>query len=120
VSRAGFAEAARLAASVGVHIKSIFASDAEFDFGKNRWDLFAILYPLEKRSVYQARNALKPGGVVAVECSHKDPGDKSFGLETNELLKIFEGFRILKYEDTQGVHEWSGKEVSLVRLIAEK
>jgi len=120
VSRAGLAEAARLAASAGVHIKTVLASDEEFDFGSDRWDLIAILYPPEKRSVYKARNALKPGGVVVVECSHKEPGDKSFGLETNELLKIFDGFRILKYEDKPGVHEWSGKNVRLVRLIAEK
>jgi len=120
VSRAGLAEAARLAASAGVHIKTVLASDEEFDFGSDRWDLIVILYPLEKRSVYKARNALKPGGVVVVECSHKEPGDKSFGFETNELLKIFDGFRILKYEDKPGVHEWSGKNVRLVRLIAEK
>lgn len=120
VSRAGLAEAGRLSASAGVHIKTVLASDQEFDFGRNRWDLIAILYPLEKRSVCRARNALKPGGIVVVECSHKDPGDESFGFGTNELLKIFEGFRILKYEDLPGVHEWSGKEARLVRLIAQR
>jgi SAM-dependent methyltransferase len=120
VSRAGLAEAGRLAAAAGVHIKTVLASDEEFDFGSSRWDLIAILYPLEKRSVYQARNALKPGGTVVVECSHREAGEKSFGFETNELLKIFAGFRIVKYEDTRGMHEWSGKETRLVHLIARK
>jgi SAM-dependent methyltransferase len=120
VSGTGLAEARRLAASAGVHIKTVLASDEEFDFGASRWDLIAILYPLEKRSVYRVRKALKPGGIVVVECAHKDPGNASFGFETNELPQIFEGFRILKYEDTKGLHEWSRKEVRLVRLIAQK
>ncbi|HWD99101.1 MAG TPA: methyltransferase domain-containing protein [Bryobacteraceae bacterium] len=120
VSSAGLAEARRLAASAGVYIKTVLASDEEFDFGGNRWDLIAILYPLEKRSVYRVRKALKPGGIVVVECSHKDPGNASFGFEMNELPRIFDGFRILKYEDATGVHEWSRKEVRLVRLIAQK
>jgi SAM-dependent methyltransferase len=120
VSSVGLAEAGRLAASEGLHIKTVLASDEEFDFGANRWDLIAILYPLEKRSVYRVRKALKPGGIVVVECSHKDPGGASFGFETNELQKIFDGFRILKYEDMTGVHEWSRKQVRLVRLIAQK
>jgi SAM-dependent methyltransferase len=120
VSSVGLAEAGRLAVSAGLHIKTVLASDEEFDFGANRWDLIAILYPLEKRSVYRVRKALKPGGIVVVECSHKDPGNASFGFETNELLKIFDGFRILKYEDMTGVHERSRKQVRLVRLIAQK
>jgi 2-polyprenyl-3-methyl-5-hydroxy-6-metoxy-1,4-benzoquinol methylase len=120
VSSVGLAEAERIAASAGVHIKTVLASDGEFAFGDNKWDLIAILYPLEKRSVYRVRKALKPGGVVVVECSHKDPGNASFGFETNELLKIFDGFRILKYEDMTGAHEWSRKQVRLVRLIAQK
>lgn len=120
VSKTGLKEAGRLAAAAGVHIKSVLASDEEFEFGRNRWDLIAILYPLEKRSVFRARNALKPGGIVVVECAHKEPGDQSFGFETDELLKIFDGFRILRYEDAPGIHEWSGRRVRLVRLIAEK
>ena len=43
VSKVGLEEAARHAASAGVHIKTVLASDEEFDFGRNRWDLIAIL-----------------------------------------------------------------------------
>ena len=120
VSKVGLAEAKRLAAGAGVQISTILASDEEFDFGANQWDLIAILYPIEKRSIYRVREALKPGGLVVVECAHKEAGNAPYAYETNELLKIFEGFRILKYEDVMGVHEWTRKELRLVRLIAQK
>ena len=119
VSKAGLAEAQRLAKLAGVSIQNVLASDEEFDFGTEQWDL-AILYPLEKRSVYRVRQALKTGGIVVVECGHKEAGNKPFEFETNELLKIFEGFRILKYEDTMAIHDWARKEMRMVRLIAEK
>lgn len=92
VSQVGLAEAKRLAAAAGVQIHTVLASDEEFDFGADQWDLIAILYPIEKRSVYRVRKALKSGGLVVVECAHKEAGNAPYGYETNELLKIFEGF----------------------------
>jgi 2-polyprenyl-3-methyl-5-hydroxy-6-metoxy-1,4-benzoquinol methylase len=120
VSKVGLTEAIRLAASAGVKINAVLASDVEFDFGEEQWDLIGILYPIEKRSVYRVRRALKTGGIVVVECSHKEAANAPFEFETNELLHIFEGFRILKYEDAMGMHEWTRTELRLVRLIAQK
>lgn len=120
VSEVGLAEARRLATAAGVHINIVLASDEEFDFGISQWDLIAIIYPIEKRSTYRVRKALKPGGLVVVECAHKEAGNAPYAYDTNELLRIFDGFRILKYEDTVGMHEWAQKELRLVRLIAQK
>ena len=44
-----------------------------------------------------------------MECAHKEAGNAPYAYDTNELLKIFEGFRILKYEDVVGMHEWARK-----------
>jgi 2-polyprenyl-3-methyl-5-hydroxy-6-metoxy-1,4-benzoquinol methylase len=119
VSKVGLAEARKLADAAGVSIRTVLSSDEEF--GKAQWDLIAIVYPIEKRSVYRVREALKPDGIVVVECTHKEPGKGApFEYETNELLKIFDGFRILKYEDALGMHEWMRKELRLVRVIAQK
>ena len=120
VSREGLGAAQKLAGEAGVKIRTELASDEEFDFGTEAWDLIAILYPIEKRSVFRVRQALKKGGIVVIECGHKEAGNKPFEYETNELLKIFDGFRILKYEDTLAVHDWTRKEMRIVRLIAEK
>jgi hypothetical protein len=101
-------------------VRTILASDEEFDFGTGQWDLIALIYPIEKRSVYRIRQALKPGGLVVVECSHKEATNAPFEYDVNELLEIFAGFRILKYEDTPGDHEWARRKLRLVRLVAQK
>ena len=119
-SRTGLEQAQKTARAAGLQIRTVLASDEEFDFGTENWDLIAIIYPIEKRSIYRVRQALKPGGIVVVECSHKEGANAPFEYDTNELLKIFEGFRIIKYEDTIDEHEWVRKQLRLVRLIAEK
>jgi len=120
VSKAGLDEARKQAASAGVTINMIQASDVEFDFGANRWELIAIIYPVEKRTVYRVRRALKPGGIVVIECGHKESGKAPYLYESNELPSIFEGFRILKYEEPVAMHDWARREMRLVRLIAQK
>ncbi|HEU0118903.1 MAG TPA: methyltransferase domain-containing protein [Bryobacteraceae bacterium] len=120
VSHVGIEQAQKAAARQGLSIRTQVTSDEEFDFGNGQWDLIAILYPIEKRSVYRVRQALKSGGLVVVECSHKEAANAPFEYDTNELLKIFEGFRIIKYEDSPAEHEWARKKLRLVRLIAQK
>ncbi len=119
-SRNAVAEAQRLASVAGVKLHAVVASDEEFNFGTEDWDLIALIYPIEKRSVYRVRQALRPGGIVVVECSHKDGAGAPFEYETNELLKIFAGFRIIKYEEVVAEHDWARKQLRLVRLIARK
>lgn len=119
-SKMGLEQARKAAAAANVTIRALHASDEEFDFGVAQWDLIAILYPIEKRSVFRVRQALKPGGIVVVECSHKEGANAPFEYETNELLRIFEGFRIVHYEDRMGQHEWARKTLRMVRLIAQK
>ena len=119
-SKTGLGQAQKAARASGLKIRTVLASDEEFDFGTEQWDLVAIIYPIEKRSVYRVRQALRPGGIVVVECSHKEGTNAPFEYDTNELLKIFDGFRIIKYQDTVDEHEWVRKRLRLVRLIAEK
>lgn len=120
VSREGLQQARRLAARRNVQIEAVLAADEEFDFGIEQWDLIAILYPIEKRSIHRVRKALKSGGLVIVECGHQEAGNAPFEYETDELPKILHGFRILKYEDRVSRHEWAGKELRMVKLIAQK
>lgn len=123
VSEVGVREARAEAAHLGLSIKAVHAADEEFDFGKNRWDLIAIIYAIEKHSVYRVRDALKPGGVVVIVASHVAPGGYPFGYKSGELLKIFEGFRILKYEEKLGVPDFGkGRNTRepLVGFVAQK
>ena len=120
VSKVGLEQAKASARSAGLKINAVLAADEEFDIGISQWDLIAILYPIEKRSVFRVKEALKPGGLIVIECAHKESGKAPFEYESSELLKIFDGFRILKYEEPIAMHDWARKEMRLVRLIAQK
>lgn len=120
VAEVGLRKAETQAAALGLKIRCVLASDEEFDFGRNRWDLVAIIYAIEKRSVHRVAQALKPGGIVVVEAGHKETSGAAFEYDTNELLRIFDGFRILRYEDTTGSYDWGNEKIRLVRLVAQK
>jgi SAM-dependent methyltransferase len=121
VSFVGVQTALRGATERGLKIAAVHASDDDFDFGEARWDLIANLYAMEKRSVQRIRRALKPGGLAVVEAGHKSASGAAFEYESKELLEIFQGFRILHYEEPVQVSDWGhGTPIRLVRLIAEK
>lgn len=120
VAEVGLQKARAQAAAAGVTITAVHASDEEFDFGRERWDLVAIIYALEKRSIHRVRDALKPGGLVVIEAGHSDTPDSVMEYQSNELLEIFSGFRILKYEETVGAYDWGPEQIRLVRLVAQK
>jgi hypothetical protein len=75
------------------------ASDEELDFGGERWDLIAIIYAIEKRSVYRVRDALKPGGLVVIEAGHIETSAAPFEC---------------------GTYDWGPERIRLVRLVAQK
>jgi SAM-dependent methyltransferase len=121
VSAVGLAKARAAATAQGLTIDAVLASDEEFAFGQGEWDLVAILYAIEKRSVFRVREALRPGGLVVVEAAHRDASGGEWEFESNELLHIFAGFKILKYEELIGAYDWApGNLVPTVRLVAEK
>jgi 2-polyprenyl-3-methyl-5-hydroxy-6-metoxy-1,4-benzoquinol methylase len=123
VAEVGLMVARDQAAADGIAIEAVHASDEEFDFGQERWELIAIIHAMEKRSVHRVARALKPGGIVVVEAAHVEPGGYPYGYQSNELLKIFEGFRILRYEERLGSHDFvedRSRRERLVRLIAQK
>lgn len=119
-SAEGLRQAHENAAKAGVEISTEKVGAEYFDYGSERWDLIDIIYPIEKFSVFKVREALKPGGIVVIEAPHIETVPYPHHYEDNELLKIFEGFRILKYEDTLAIADWDRKEIRLVRLIAQK
>ena len=73
----------------------------------------------------EVARALRPGGAVVVEGRHRDtrkvwPEGELFG--DNELLSLFPGLRVLRYEDFWGLPDWQAEGVHerLIRLLAEK
>lgn len=120
VSKVGLRAAEQLANSRSVSIKTVHSSDEDFDFGQAQWDLITMIYAMEKRSIHRIRTALKPGGLVVIEAGHKSASGAPFEYESKELVKAFEGFRIVRYEEVTDIPDWSKGPIRLVRLIAEK
>jgi len=121
---------ARLQAEkLNVKITTVLQDANTFDFGTERWDLVALIYFPARPYVARIRQSLKPGGIVVVEAFHRDSGEKRrlgegvvFG--SNDLVKLFEDFRVLRYDDVLAPSDWnpSGNRepARLVRLVAQK
>ena len=115
------AEATRL----GLKLTTQTVGDEEFDFGKERWDLVVLSYVNLRHLVPRIYDSLKPGGRVVVEAFHRDatktnPVGGGVVFDTNELLTLFNKFRILRYEDAQAVGDFGLRETRIVRLYAQK
>ena len=129
ISDVGLAKAREQARKLGVHLDTVLENADDFDFGKERWDLVAMIYFPPRPYASRIREGLKAGGIVVVEGFHRDSAEKRrlgegvvFG--SNELLRVFEDFRVLRYEDVVAPPDWSphGDQdpVRLVRLLAQK
>lgn len=120
----GVRQASEQARRLGLNIQTEVTTIEEFDFGVARWDLIALIYAPTKTAAPHVERALKPGGIVVIEDRHLDtrrvwPAG-SFG--NNELVTLFPGLRVLKYEDVWARPDWSAMQIDerLVRLVAEK
>lgn len=113
------------AKKLGVTLTTVIKRDDEFDFGKAQWDLVVLSYVALRPLLPAIYDALRPGGRVVVEAFHRDttketPIGGGVVYETNELVRLFDRFRILRYEDTEGVGDFGQRNMRLVRLLAQK
>lgn len=127
VSEEGLAVARANAERAGVRLVLHNAMDEHFDFGTAEWDLIAVVYgPVsitEPRYVERLHRAAKIGGLVVVESfgSETDsPRRRPVDIDPRLLLHAFDAFRILRFEDADGVSEWDPQPTRLVRLVAQR
>ncbi len=90
-----------------------------YEISKNSFDLIVCINFLDRKLFASIREALKPGGLVCYETFTVDylkysSFRREWVLEHNELLKEFESFRILKYQ------ELDGEDKACASLIAQK
>jgi len=126
ISTEGTRLAREQAAKLGVKLNAVLQSADDFDYGKDQWDLVIgmFMHQIFSRNADKIRAGLKPGGLVVVEAFYDDMSkaiDRPLGYKTNELLRSFDGLRILFYEDRTGPADWSrGEQRPIVRFIAKK
>jgi SAM-dependent methyltransferase len=110
---------------LGVQLTTLVLRDDQFEFGSEQWDLIVLSYVGVRRVASRVHGALRPGGLVVVEGFHRDATKTaSIGggvvFDTNELLRLFDRLRIVRYEDTEGVGDFGLQTTRLVRLCAQK
>ena len=126
ISAVGLRKAQRLAKEMKVKINAILADLDSHQIGKERYDLIADFYFLNRRLIPKIKKGLKNGGRVIFETyilEHRDlgttgPKDPKYFLKPNELISLFKGFRILFYRE--GIFKEGGKRKAIASLIAEK
>lgn len=79
----------------------------------------------EGRLLKRRYKALRPGGFVVVEGFHRDAAKTAaigggVVFDTNELLRLFDRLRIVRYEATKGIGDFGLRHTRLVRLCAQK
>jgi len=119
----GVAQAKKRAAQLGVPLDAVVDDLNHYDFGRARWDLAVLFYmhywyhTAKPASVKRLHDALKPGGLLVVEGF----AGGEIGFQTNELLRDFGDFRILRYEDGNQEADWApGVPSHIIRFVAEK
>ena len=126
ISAVGLRKAQRLAKEMKVKINAILTDLDSHQIGKERYDLIADFYFLNRRFIPKIKKGLKRGGRVIFETytlEHRNlkttgPKDPKYFLRPNELLRLFKGFRILLYRE--GIFREGGRKKAIASLIAEK
>jgi 2-polyprenyl-3-methyl-5-hydroxy-6-metoxy-1,4-benzoquinol methylase len=133
ISAQGLELARAAAAKAGVALTTVLSSYEQFDFGREQWDLIVFSYawvPLSDPAlIARVRAALRPGGLVVIEHPAEDPlkpvAQREWTPEptdeVNTLAKAWvNGFRILRYDDTEDQCDWRNRKARILRLLARK
>ena len=112
----------------GLEMEVLAGDVNKFDYGKKKWDLVVAMYMHGLIMPHTASiiESLKPGGMLVIEGFHRDLNRESvqgghFGFRSNELLRAFDGLRVLHYQDLVERADWGdGAPNPIVRLAARK
>jgi SAM-dependent methyltransferase len=125
VAEVGLDQARARARELGLKLTLVLQDANEFDYGREQWDLVAVIYFDPRPYAKKIYSALKPGGVVVVEGFHRDATKKirigaGVVFDSGELRELFKGFEVLRYEEVEDVADWGLEKVRLVRLVGRK
>ena len=124
----GLKIAREAAAAQKTRVNTILASTADFDFGREQWDLVAIIYAGGREGeLTRAAQGLKRGGVVVLEgfFGQPDPGQPASGVTFDraylEAAVKDAGLEIVQLEaPAEGRPDYGTPQMRPVRLLARK
>jgi tellurite methyltransferase len=99
-----------LAQEFGVKIKGVVASLKDYQIAPASYDAIVCFYYVDRSLIEKMKTWLKPGGVIIFEAftvkekdkdksKKNDPLSQSLYVKEQELLTLFPGLRVLKYEE---------------------
>lgn len=93
-----------LASEFGVKIKGVVASLKEYKIPPESYDAIICFYYVDRSLIDKMRTWLKPGGILIYEAftTREKKGkaeDDSYFLREQELLRMFPGMKVLKFEE---------------------
>jgi predicted O-methyltransferase YrrM len=116
VAEEGMKVAQENAARAGAKVTTVKATFAEFDYGREQWDLIYFVYTdapiVDARYVARVQAALKTGGMLLIDrpfrsLTNPEPGwPETDQDKVNALVKAWCGLQIVFYEDTTGYGDW--------------
>jgi tellurite methyltransferase len=113
ISSVAIKKAHQLAKEYKVKIKTLTSSVKSHPFEPNTWDAILCFYYVDRSLTEKIKTWLKPGGILIYEAytvkqktlaQYKNEPDDHF-LKEQELLKMFPGFKVLKFEEPNSEKE---------------
>jgi 2-polyprenyl-3-methyl-5-hydroxy-6-metoxy-1,4-benzoquinol methylase len=110
-------------------INVVLSSHQDFDFGTEQWDLVTYIYEgcLDADVLAKIKKSLTHKGIIVFEFFHREAGVKlgrpTFGCKTNTIKQLFtnaSGFKIIRYEEAEGIADFGLEKYKLVKLVAVK
>lgn len=107
ISSVAVKKAHLLAQEFGVKFKGIVASLKDYKIAPQSFDAIICFYYVDRSLIEKMKSWLKPGGILIFEAhtvrektnKRKEAMVDEFLLKEQELLKLFNGMRVLKYEE---------------------
>lgn len=112
----------------GLRVQTVKTSYEDFDFGREKWDLVAMILswaPVEEPDfLARLKGSIRPGGHILFEhviqrtSNPFPPGVHA--LAPGELRELFRDFEILAYREDDHAGDWGGPPAPHVWLVARK
>lgn len=126
ISTAALAKARAKAAEKKLTLEALEQDLFRYDYGQEAWDLISVIYFNPAVTIFERlQAAVKPGGLILIEgqgSEHTGDGPPpATRFRPNQLLKAFNAWRILDYQDGRFECDWApGPPTHVVRLMARK
>lgn len=128
LSAEGLAVTRATAEKSGLKVQTVKTSYEDYDFGKDRWDLVAMILswaPIEDPAfLKRLKDAIRPGGRIIFEHvlqRDRDPFPPGVHAPApGALLSLFDDFEISVYREVDDYGDWGGPPCGHVRMVARK